>query len=190
MGFSTAKYALGHRAALDSQAAWSVLRAAVPDLDRRESLGQIEIADAEQWYRAGEKVEPRNLLAALLERERRGRSMPVTPGSGQTGIAQVTPEQWSDFQGYEALVQSAISPRPCECCAAPFLVNHVPAVLRHVVVNMEGAFGALLSCLSFDVCYLNQIRALKISESLGSRNFCSTMELIANIPAALAALQL
>ncbi len=45
------------------------LRASVPDLEGRESAGQIEIRDASDWYKPGEAINPDELVADLLRRE-------------------------------------------------------------------------------------------------------------------------
>src|ERR1700735_2470479 len=57
-------------AAFDAEDARSALRAAVPNLDQRERSRQIEIADAEEWYAAGQKLQPNEIVADLLQRER------------------------------------------------------------------------------------------------------------------------
>jgi hypothetical protein len=47
--------------AFDAEQARSALRAAVPDLDKRERDKQIEIANSDEWYAAGEKLSPMSL---------------------------------------------------------------------------------------------------------------------------------
>src|SRR5690349_579186 len=47
----------------------AALRAAVSDFDRLERDGQIEIADAGQWYSASDKLRPYELVSGLLQRE-------------------------------------------------------------------------------------------------------------------------
>jgi hypothetical protein len=44
--------------AFTAEQARSALRAAVPDLDKRERDKQIEIANSDEWYAAGQKLRP------------------------------------------------------------------------------------------------------------------------------------
>jgi hypothetical protein len=48
----------------------AALRVALPDLDKHERDGQIEIIDGELWYSENETVQPEALIADLLQRER------------------------------------------------------------------------------------------------------------------------
>ena len=48
--------------AFNAEQARSALRAAVPDLDKRERDKQIEIANGDEWYAAGEKLRPHDLV--------------------------------------------------------------------------------------------------------------------------------
>lgn len=99
----------------NAEAARSALRAAVPDLDRRERSKQIEIADVSDWYSAQDKVQPQELVDQLL---RRGEA---ALADGHTGLrtngncAWVAPEQWPDFVEYERLVQASVRGRPMVC---------------------------------------------------------------------------
>jgi hypothetical protein len=60
---------VGHRRAFNAEEARSALRAAVPDLEARERGKQIEIANGGQWYAAGERLRPSELVTGLLQRE-------------------------------------------------------------------------------------------------------------------------
>src|ERR1700679_4070530 len=53
----------------NAEEARTTLRAAVPDLDKRERAGQIEIANSQDWYAAGQKLKPQELVEGLLQRE-------------------------------------------------------------------------------------------------------------------------
>ncbi|MET3997127.1 hypothetical protein ABID65_008807 [Bradyrhizobium sp. S3.9.2] len=55
--------------AFNADDARSALRNAVPDLDKRERGRQIEIVDGDEWYAAGEKLKPRELVSGLVQRE-------------------------------------------------------------------------------------------------------------------------
>jgi DcmR-like sensory protein len=93
----------------------SALRAAVPDLDRRERDQQIEIANGAQWYSSGQKLDPRELVRGLVQREQ------DALGSGYVGLrtsgdcAWVSQNQWSDFLAYERLVQQTVRGRRMIC---------------------------------------------------------------------------
>ena len=93
--------------AFSAEQARSALRAAVPDLDKRERGKQIEIANADEWYSSGQKLRPHDLVSALVQREQ------VSLGLGYAGLrtsgncAWVSQEQWEDFLEYEGLVQRA-----------------------------------------------------------------------------------
>ena len=56
-------------AALPAEQARAALRAAVPNLDKRETYGQIEIVNGEEWYCAAAKINPHELVSGLLQRE-------------------------------------------------------------------------------------------------------------------------
>jgi DcmR-like sensory protein len=98
-------------AAFTAEEARSALRAALPDLDRRERGKQIEITNAQEWYAAGQKLAPQELVNGLVQREQEAL------GSGYAGLrtngncAWVSPEQWADFIAYETLVQKASAGR-------------------------------------------------------------------------------
>src|ERR1700727_3307171 len=47
----------------------SPLRAAVPDLDKRESAKQIEIASGDEWYTSGGNIRFADHVKGLLQRE-------------------------------------------------------------------------------------------------------------------------
>lgn len=101
--------------AFNSDEARSALRAAVPDLDRRERDKQIEIFNGEEWYPTAEKVRPHDLVTQLLQREQdalaRGYEGQRTSGN----CAWVSEHQWADFQDYEALVQKSVAGRRMIC---------------------------------------------------------------------------
>jgi PAS domain S-box-containing protein len=101
--------------AFNADRARSALRAAVPDFDSRERAGQIEIADGDEWYAAGQKIQPGELVNDLLQREQDALELGYA-GLRTTGnCAWVTAQQWADFQGYEALVQKAVRGRRMIC---------------------------------------------------------------------------
>jgi two-component sensor histidine kinase/PAS domain-containing protein len=101
--------------AFTAEQARAALRAAVPDLDRRERARQIEIADAGEWYAAPDKLRPDDIVAGLLHREQ------LALGRGYTGLrangncAWVSDDQWDDFLRYENLVQNKVRGRRMVC---------------------------------------------------------------------------
>ncbi|MET4716162.1 hypothetical protein ABIF63_000265 [Bradyrhizobium japonicum] len=101
--------------AFNADDARSALRNAVPDLDKRERGKQIEIVNGDEWYAAGEKLRPRELVSGLVQREQ------DALGAGYSGLrtsgncAWVSSEQLPDFLDYEALVQKAVRGRRMIC---------------------------------------------------------------------------
>ena len=125
--------------AFNAEDARAALRAAVPDLDRRERNRQIEIANAEDWYAAGQKLQPNEIVAGLLRREQ------DALGAGFTGLrtngncAWVSRDQWNDFQEYEELVHKAVRGRRmicmCSYCVDQFHDGEYQEVMaRHDMV--------------------------------------------------------
>ena len=125
--------------AFNAEDARSALRAAVPDLDQRERNRQIEIANAEEWYSADQKLQPHEIVAGLLLREQN------VLGAGYAGLrtngncAWVSRDQWDDFQEYEELVHKAIRGRRmicmCSYCVDQFHNGEYQEVMaRHDMV--------------------------------------------------------
>jgi PAS domain S-box-containing protein len=101
--------------AFDPDRARSSLRAAVPDFDSRECAGQIEIADGDQWYAAGQKISPQDLVSGLLQREQDALGFGYAGLRTNGNCAWVRESQWADFLDYEALVQKAVRGRRMIC---------------------------------------------------------------------------
>jgi PAS domain-containing protein len=121
--------------AFNAEQARSSLRAAVPDLDKRERDQQIEIANGGEWYAPGEKLRPDDLVSGLVQREQ------DTLGLGYAGLrtngncAWVSQDQWADFQEYESLVQKAVRGRRmicmCSYCVDQLDGAHLEVMERH-----------------------------------------------------------
>ncbi len=101
--------------AFTAEQARSALRAAVPDLDQRERDKQIEIADSGQWYAAGAKLQPREIVRGLLQREQDALELGYAGVRTNGNCAWVSPNQWADFLNYESLVQEAVRGRRMIC---------------------------------------------------------------------------
>jgi hypothetical protein len=101
--------------AFNAEDARSALRAAVPDLDKRERNKQIEIANGGEWYAAGEKLRPSALVNGLLEREQKALELGFAGLRTNGDCAWVSPNQWADFQEYEKLVQQTVHGRRMIC---------------------------------------------------------------------------
>ena len=101
--------------AFTAEQARSALRAAVSDLDKRERNEQIEIADGEKWYSAGEKLRPSDLVSGLVQREQDAMASGYDGLRTSGNCAWVSPDQWADFQEYERLVQATIPGRRMIC---------------------------------------------------------------------------
>jgi hypothetical protein len=91
--------------AFNAGEARSALRAVVSDLDKRERDEQIEIANGDEWYGSGEKLEPLDLMSGLLRREQQALDFGYAGLRTNGNCAWVSPDQWADFLGYETLVQ-------------------------------------------------------------------------------------
>jgi PAS domain S-box-containing protein len=101
--------------AFGAEQARSALRAAVPDLDKRERDTQIEIVDGDQWYATGEKLRPHDLLDGLMRREQDALGLGYAGLRTNGNCAWVSRHQWADFLDYEGLVQKAIRGRRLIC---------------------------------------------------------------------------
>jgi two-component sensor histidine kinase/PAS domain-containing protein len=99
----------------NAEQARSALRAAVPDLEKRERAEQIEIADGRKWYATATKIKPDELVAGLMRREQEALSLGYTGLRTNGNCAWVASDQWPDFLDYEALVQKAVRGRRMVC---------------------------------------------------------------------------
>ena len=101
--------------AFDAEQARSALRAAVPDLDKRERDKQIEIANGDEWYAAGDKLQPHELVNGLEQRERDALELGYAGLRTNGNCAWVSQAHWADFQDYETLVQKTVRGRRMIC---------------------------------------------------------------------------
>ena len=101
--------------AFNAEEARSALRAAVPDLDRREREKQIDIANGDEWYGARDKLRPHDLVTALVQREQDAIGLGYAGLRTNGNCSWVSPEQWGDFQDYERLVQEVVRDRRMIC---------------------------------------------------------------------------
>lgn len=93
----------------------AALREAVPDLDWRETRGQIEIAVGSEWYSAEAQVDGDALIRGLLELEEEALARGYSGLRTNGNCCWVGRHQWSGFQAYEALVQATVSNRRLIC---------------------------------------------------------------------------
>ena len=101
--------------AFNAEHARSALRAAVPDLDKRERDKQIQIANGSEWYAEGEKLRPHDLVSGLLKLEQDALGLGYTGLRTNGNCAWVSQDQWADFLDYERLVQKAVRDRRMIC---------------------------------------------------------------------------
>jgi two-component sensor histidine kinase len=101
--------------AFNAQEARSALRAVVSDLDKRERDEQIEIANGDEWYGGGEKLDPPDLMSGLLRREQQALDFGYAGLRTNGNCAWVSPDQWADFLEYETLVQKGLRGRRMIC---------------------------------------------------------------------------
>jgi PAS domain S-box-containing protein len=121
--------------AFTAEEARSALRAAVSHLDKRERDKQIEIANGDEWYAAGEKLRPHDLVSGLMQREQDALGLGYVGLRTNGNCAWVSPDQWADFQEYEGLVQKAVRGRRmicmCSYCTDQLDGLHLEVMERH-----------------------------------------------------------
>ena len=101
--------------AFNAEQARSALRVAVSDFDKRERDKQIDIANADEWYAAGEKIRPHDLVSGLLRSEQDALSLGYAGLRTNGNCAWVPHDQWADLLEYEELIQKAVSGRRMIC---------------------------------------------------------------------------
>ena len=122
--------------AFNAEEARSALRAAVPDLDKRERDKQIEIANGDEWYAAGDKLRPHELVNGLMQREQDALGLGYAGLRTSGNCAWVSQDQWADFLEYEGLVQKVVRGRRmicmCNYCTDQLRDgSHLEVVERH-----------------------------------------------------------
>lgn len=135
-------------AGLNAEQARSALRAAVPDLDRRERDQQIEISDGDKWYASGTKLRPDELVTGLLQREQDALQNGYAGLRTNGNCSWVSPEQWPDFQDYEMRVHEAVRDRRmiclCSYCRDQLRDEaHLDVIERHDMALSSAARSAL-----------------------------------------------
>jgi two-component sensor histidine kinase/PAS domain-containing protein len=101
--------------AFSAEQARAALRAALPDLDKRERVKQIEISNSDERYAAGGKLRPRELLSVLLQREQDAVGLGYAGLRTNGNCSWVSRDQWADFLEYETLVQQGVRGRRMIC---------------------------------------------------------------------------
>jgi two-component sensor histidine kinase/PAS domain-containing protein len=91
----------------DVERARSALREVVPDLAERENSGQIEIANAGEWYSSDSEIDPEQLVAGLVAKERDALVQGFVGLRTNGNCSWVSAGQWPDFLEYEQRVQEA-----------------------------------------------------------------------------------
>ena len=118
----------------NAEQARSALRAAVSDLDKRERGKQIEIADSDEWYAAGEKLRPHDLVSGLLQREQDALGLGYEGLRTNGNCGWVSQDQWADFLEYEMLVQEAVRDRRMICLCS-YCIDRLPAGSQREVME-------------------------------------------------------
>ncbi len=119
--------------AFRAEQARSALRAAIPDLEARERSNQIEIRDYHEWYAAGAKLQPVEIVAGLLERERKALELGFRGVRTNGNCAWVQSDQWPDFRHYETLVHQNIRGRQMICMCSYCVADTTAAQLLDVI---------------------------------------------------------
>jgi two-component sensor histidine kinase/PAS domain-containing protein len=130
--------------AFNAEQARSALRAAMPDLDKRERARQIEIANGHEWYAAGEKLRPHDLMSGLLQREQDALGLGYAGLRTNGNCAWISRDQWPDFLEYEVLVQKSVRDRRMICMCSYCLDqlrdgSHTEVMQRHDMALPAGA---------------------------------------------------
>jgi hypothetical protein len=102
-------------APLMAHEARTALREAVPDLDWRETRGQMRIAVGSDWYSPEAPVDPDALIQGLLELEEDALAQGYAGLRTNGNCCWVGRHQWDDFITYEALVQATVNNRRLIC---------------------------------------------------------------------------
>lgn len=125
----------------------AALRLVVPDLDERESQGQIEICHTRAFYDPDAPLQAEALVEGLLLREREAMAAGYRGLRTNGDCAWVDKTRWSGFLEYESGVQEAVSGRRLICMCSyrhdliePDRVNDV--VGRHHLVLRNLAASA------------------------------------------------
>ena len=108
-------------APLRAAEARAALRGAVPDFDRREALGQIEIQDGDAFYDSSKPLPSEAIVAGLLDREAEALSAGFAGLRTNGNCAWVGHDRWPEFRDYEGLVQESVRGRRllCMCSYQP-----------------------------------------------------------------------
>jgi two-component sensor histidine kinase len=104
-----------------SEQARGALRSEIPDLNRRESIKQIEIRDAAEWYKQGQEIRPDDFVSDLLQREREALERGYEGLRTNGNCSWVAAEQRVAFQKYEEMLHGAVKGRRmiCMCSYGP-----------------------------------------------------------------------
>src|SRR5580692_972494 len=119
--------------AFNAEDARSALRAVMADFDQREQNRQIEIANAEEWYSAGQKLQPNEIVNGLLQREQDALHAGFAGLRTNGNCAWVSRDQWNGFQEYEDLVQKTVRGRRMICMCS-YCVNQFQSGESHEVM--------------------------------------------------------
>ncbi|MCB8819468.1 sensor histidine kinase [Microvirga rosea] len=126
------------------------LRAAVPDLDRREKSGQIEIIDYRNWYLRAGNLDPDETVEQWLGRAR------TAVSEGYSGLRLTGNTFWlecdgfDEFADYEAKVNTRFSSQPilalCSYCLGRCRPSDVIEVVRNhqfAISRRQGAWEVI-----------------------------------------------
>jgi signal transduction histidine kinase len=116
-------------APFDVNDARDALRAAIPDFDRRERLGQIEIQNTQAFYDARQPLDPTALVAGLLQREGEALAAGYRGLRTNGNCSLIAQGRWTSFLDYESRVQQSVSGRRLICMCSYCHDRMEPATL-------------------------------------------------------------
>jgi GAF domain-containing protein len=164
-------------APFDANDARDALRAAIPDFDRRERLGQIEIQNTQAFYDIRMPLNPTALVTGLLEREREALAAGYRGLRTNGNCSLIALGDWSNFLDYESRVQQAVSGRRLICMCSYChdgmepsalgmiverhdVVVHRPRINGHARPSAQGVASPLFSQFQDDLAAIQKVSAV------------------------------
>jgi len=123
-----------------TEQAVAALEQAIPDLDRRMTLGQVEVIGHDDWYLAAGGFCARTVIKGWIEREQ------LALQSGYTGLRITgntfwldTPQDFQDFAEYERRLHQALHGRRIKCLCSYCINKGTAKDILDVVRNHDFA---------------------------------------------------
>ena len=148
---------------------WNTLRQVIPDLDRHQAAGAIEILSYAQWYFDSDTFDPQRVIG------RWNMKLDQALAGGYTGLRAVTDEAWlakpywKAFSEYEQELDRAIAGQPVLIlCAYPLATSAASAKLNILHNQIEQAVAGRIKELEAENAALRS----EITERQQAREEC------------------